>query len=54
MYEPQSGKEAAFTATFAGAKGITVYRKGEASAIAGDTLDLTLENREGVFITVTY
>ena len=54
MYEPQTGKEAAFTAAFPGAKGVTVYRKGEATQIAGDTLDLTLENREGVFVTVAY
>ena len=54
MYEPQSGKEAAFSASFPGAKNITVYRMGEVSEIAGDTLELTLENREGVFVTVAY
>ncbi len=52
MYEPQNGKEASFTATFPGAKSVTVYRKGEATEITGDTLELTLENREGVFVTV--
>ena len=54
MYEPQTGKEAAFTATFPGAKGVTVYRKGETTQVAGDTLELMLENREGVFVTVAY
>ena len=54
MYEPQTGKEAAFTARFSGAKSVTVYRKGEASRTAGDTLELTLESREGVFVTVEY
>ena len=52
MYEPQTGKDAPFTATFPGAESITVYRKGEVTEIAGDTLRLTLENREGVFVTV--
>lgn len=54
MYEPQTGNEAAFTAAFAGAKSITLYRKGEITEIAGDMLTLTLENREGVFVTVQY
>lgn len=54
MYEPQTGKEAAFTATFSGAKSVTVYRMGEASRTEGDTLNLTLGNREGVFVTVQY
>ena len=54
MVEPQSGGEAAFTARFPGAKEISVYRKGEVSRIAGDALELTLENREGVFVTVAY
>lgn len=54
MYEPQTGKDAAFTANFPGAKSVTVYRRGETSTTAGDTLELTLENREGVFVTVEY
>ena len=52
MYEPDTGKEAAFSATFPGAKSITVYRMGEKTVIDGSTLTLTLENREGVFVTV--
>ena len=54
MVEPQNGGDAAFTAAFPGAKEITVYRKGEVSRTAGDTLALTLENREGVFVTVAF
>lgn len=52
MYEPETGKDARFTATFPGAKSITVYRKGEARTVKGSTLTLKLENREGVFVTV--
>ena len=52
MYEPQTGKRATFKATFPGATAITVYRMGEVTEIEGDTLKLTLENREGVFVTV--
>ena len=52
MYEPQTGKEAKFTATFPGAESLTLYRMGEVTEIKGDTLRLTLENREGVFVTV--
>lgn len=52
MYEPYTGKSAAFTATFPGAESITVYRKGVATFIPGSTLTLTLENEEGVFVTV--
>ena len=52
MYEPECGKEAKFTAVFPGAESITVYRRGEATEIKGETLKLTLENREGVFVTV--
>ncbi|MBQ9880019.1 MAG: hypothetical protein IJM45_06245 [Clostridia bacterium] len=54
MYEPQNGKEAAFSATFPGAKSVTVYRRGETSTTAGDTFEMTLESREGVFVTVEY
>ncbi len=52
MYEPDTGKEASFTVSFPGAKRITVYRMGEKTVIDGNTLTLTLENREGVFVTV--
>ncbi len=52
MYEPDTGKEALVTASFPGAKRITVYRMGEKTVIDGNTLTLTLENREGVFVTV--
>ncbi|MBQ6066541.1 MAG: hypothetical protein IJK89_06930 [Clostridia bacterium] len=52
MYEPETGKEARFTATFPGAQSLTVYRKGEIETIKGSTLTLKLENREGVFVTV--
>ena len=52
MYEPQTGKAAKFTSVFPGAESITVYRKGEVSEIKGEKLTLTLENREGVFVTV--
>lgn len=52
MHEPETGKEATFSATFPGAKSITVYRMGEKTVINGCTLTLTLENREGVFVTV--
>ena len=52
MYEPQTGKDARVIATFPGAKSITLYRKGEVTTIKGDTLNLKLDNREGVFVTV--
>ena len=52
MFEPQTGKSASFTATFPGAESITLYRMGEVTEIKGSTLKLTLENREGVFVTV--
>ncbi len=52
MYQPECGKEASFTAIFPGAERITVYRKGEVRTYYGGTLDLTLENSEGVFVTV--
>jgi hypothetical protein len=52
MYEPETGKDASFTATFPGAESLTLYRMGEATEIQGDTLRLTLNNREGVFVTV--
>lgn len=52
MYEPDTGKEASFTVSFPGAKRITVYRMGEKTVIDGSTMTLTLENREGVFVTV--
>ena len=52
MYEPETGKDATFTATFPGAESLTLYRMGEAAEIKGDTLRLTLNNREGVFVTV--
>lgn len=52
MYDPQLGKPAAFTATFPGAKSITLYRKGEKTVIEGNKLKLTLDSREGVFVTV--
>lgn len=54
MYDPQTGKTASFTATFPGAKSVTLYRKGETTVIKGCTLRLTLDNREGVFVTVAY
>ena len=54
MYEPETGKEATFSAAFPGAKRITVYRMGEKTVIDGSTLTLTLENREGVFVTVEW
>ena len=52
MYNPQKGKTASFSATFPGAKSVTLYRKGEKTVIPGGTLNLTLDNREGVFVTV--
>lgn len=52
MYDPATGKTASFTATFPGAKRVTVYRKGEKTVINGSTLTMTLDNREGVFVTV--
>ena len=52
MYDPQLGKPASFSATFPGAKSVTLYRKGETTVIKGCTLNLTLDNREGVFVTV--
>ena len=52
MYDPQTGKTASFTATFPGAKSVTVYRKGEKTVISGCTLKMTLDSREGVFVTV--
>lgn len=52
MYEPQTGKDATFTAIFPRAKHITVYQKGKATQVYGSSVHLTLENREGVFVTV--
>ncbi len=52
MYEPQTGKEAKISACFPGAESVTVYRKGEVTVIDGNKLDITLENREGIFVTV--
>ena len=52
MFDPQTGKTASFTASFPGAKRITVYRKGQKTVIRGSTLIMTLDNREGVFVTV--
>ena len=52
MFDPQTGKTASFTASFPGAKQLTLYRKGEKTVIDGCTLRLTLDNREGVFVTV--
>ena len=52
MYEPETAKPAKFTATFPGAESITVYRRGKTTVIDGNTLTLTLSNREGVFVTV--
>ena len=54
MYEPQTGKEARVAATFPGAKTITVYRNGEKTELAGETLELTLASRGGAFVTVAY
>ena len=54
MYDPQTGKTASFTATFPLAKRVTVYRKGETTVINGCTVNLTLDNREGVFVTAEY
>ena len=52
MYEPQCGMKASFTAVFPGAQSITVYRAGKVITIRSNVLHLTLENREGVFVTV--
>lgn len=52
MYDPELAKTASFTATFPGAKRITLYRKGEKTVIDGNKLKLTLDSREGVFVTV--
>ena len=52
MFDPQTGRTASFTASFPGAKRVTVYRKGEKTVIDGSTLRLTLDSREGVFVTV--
>ena len=52
MYNPQLARTASFTATFPGAKHITLYRKGEKTEIEGNKLKLTLDSREGVFVTV--
>ena len=52
MFDPQTGRTASFTASFPGAKSITLYRKGEKTVIDGSTLTMTLDSREGVFVTV--
>ena len=52
MYEPSTGKSASVKATFPGAQSLTVYRNGKATTVQGNKLDLTLANREGVFVTV--
>ena len=52
MFDPNTGRTASLTASFPGAKRVTLYRKGEKTVLDGCTLCLTLENREGVFVTV--
>ena len=52
LFDPAVGRTATFTAAFPGAKSVTDCRKGEKTVINGGALTLTLDNREGVFVTV--
>lgn len=52
MWEPETGKNASGIVKFDGAKEITVYRNGVSKTIKGDTLNLSLDNCEGIFVTV--
>lgn len=51
MLEPQTGESAAVSLTFPGASHVTVYRKGVRSEYDNNKIEITLANREGVFIT---
>ena len=52
MQEPRTEKEAEVTLYFPFASTVTVYRKGVKTEYHEKSLTLTLENREGVFLTV--
>lgn len=52
MFSPDNGKSAKLCVTFDDAEKITVYRKENVIRTEGNTLNLTLENNEGVFVTV--
>lgn len=52
MFSPDNGKSANICVTFDDAESITVYRKGNVTRTEGNTLKLTLENNEGIFVTV--
>ena len=52
MNQPSGGKDAEVTLQFPFASKITVFRKGEKTEYHEKRLTLTLENREGVFLTV--
>ena len=52
MFSPDNGKSAKLCVTFDDAEKITVYRKGNVIRTEGNSLNLTLENNEGVFVTV--
>ena len=52
MLEPQTGESAPVTVTFPGMSHVTVYRKGVRTEYDNNKIELTLESREGVFITV--
>lgn len=54
MNETGKDKEAVLTATFDGARSMTVYRKGQEIKVSGENLTLTLDNQEGVYVTVNY
>ncbi len=54
MHETGNDESAHFVAEFDGATEITYYRKGISHTVSGDTLGLTLENEEGIYVTVRY
>lgn len=50
MHNTAEDKSATINVTFDDAEKITVYRKGEITEIDGNTLEITLDNEEGVFV----
>lgn len=53
MHNTTDDKTARINVTFDDAKKITVYRKGIKTEIVGNSLDIALDNEEGIFVTVS-
>lgn len=52
MWEPNEQKTATFTATFDGATKVTVYRNGVKTIVNGNSIEMTLAQEEGIYVTV--